>query len=82
MKYDNERDRLQYGYDAGNIVDGVVQYDPETKEYVIVDEAGVGFSTQALLKELETKKIRFTCVSFESIENIQKLLASTKTDTN
>jgi len=82
MKYDNDRDRLQYGYDAGNIVDGLVVFDDEKKEYVIVDEDGVAFSTQDLLKELISRKIRFTCISFESIENLQNLLANTNPNSN
>ena len=74
MEYDNSRDRKKYGYDAGNIVDGVVTADPSTGELVLVDEDGVAFSSQCVLKELVGKKVRVTVVSFESIEELEKLL--------
>jgi hypothetical protein len=75
MDYDNSRDRKQYGYDAGNIVDGVVTSDPSTGELVLVDEDGIAFSSQSVLRELLGKKVRMTIVSFESIEELEKLLA-------
>ena len=74
MQYDNDRDRYSYGYDAGTIIDGNVIYDADRKEYVIVDDDGVAFSTQDLLKSLHDQKVRLTCISFESIENIEKML--------
>lgn len=76
MKYDNQRDRHLYGYDAGTIVDGDITLDIETGEYVIVDEDGVAFSAQELFKSLVGKRIRFTCISFESIEAIQNMLST------
>jgi|LakMenEpi03Aug12_release.lakeMendotaPanAssembly.Ray.scaffolds.fasta_scaffold2057120_1 hypothetical protein len=76
MKYDNDRDRLKYGFDAGSIVDGVVKLDFDKNEYVIVDDEGVAFSVQELLKLLVNKKIRFTCVTFESIETIQNMMSA------
>lgn len=82
MKYDNERDRLKYGYDAGNIIDGKVVWDENTKEYVILDDEGTAFSSQSLLKSLHGKKVRLTCISFESIENIQKMLLSASDASN
>lgn len=74
MEYDNTRDRTKYGYDAGHIVDGKVAFDTTTGEYVIVDEDGVGFSVQQALKELEGKQIRFTCISFEAMQDIANML--------
>lgn len=84
MDYNNERDRKLYGYDAGNIIDGEVVYDEEKKEYVIKDDEGVGFSSQELFKGLLGKRIRFTCISFESIEEIERILlrAESVKDTN
>lgn len=76
MKYDNERDRLKHGFDAGSIVDGEVRLDPDRNEYVIVDDEGIAFSVQELFKLLENKKIRFTCITFESIETIQRMMAA------
>jgi len=76
MEYDNKRDRNLYGYDAGNILDGEVFYDENRKEYIIKDEDGIGFSVQDLLRELEGKRIRFTCISFESLEEMNSMLAA------
>jgi hypothetical protein len=80
MEYDNKRERNLYGYDAGNIVDGQVVLDPSTNEYVILDEDGVAFSTQKLLKSLDGQKVRITCISFESIEKIEQMLVNHKDD--
>ena len=82
MEYDNERDRNQYGYDAGTIVDGNVVLDKNTNEYVVVDEDGIAFSMQALLKTLVGQKVRLTCISFESIQNIEQMLAKTNSPDN
>jgi hypothetical protein len=78
MDYDNGRDRKQYGYDAGSLVDGTVTQDPDTREWVLVDEDGKAFSSQAVLAELAGKKVRITVVSFEAIETIEKMLAATQ----
>ncbi len=78
MKYDSERERHQYGYDAGNIIDGDVVYDEERKEYVVVDDDGLAFSTQDLLKTLVGKKVRLTCISFEAIEDLEKMLIASQ----
>ena len=77
-EFDNDRDRFAHGYDAGTIVDGEVRQDPNTGEYVLVDEDGVAFSPQALLKSLAGKRVRFTCISFEAMENIEKIMAQTR----
>ena len=75
MRYDNERDRKTYGYDAGSIVDGVVTVDPSTGEHVLVDDDGLAFSSQEVLKTLVGKKVRMTMIGFDSIEELQNLLA-------
>lgn len=80
MNYDNDRNRRQYGYDGGNIIDGVVTLDPQTNEYVLVDDEGVAFSSQEVLKGLAGKQVRLTCISFESIEVIQNLLLKAQQD--
>ncbi len=78
MKYDNERDSGSYGsFDAGNIIDGIAQFDEDTGEYVVVDDEGMAFSIQTLLKKLSGKKVRLTCISFESIQNIENMLRQT-----
>jgi hypothetical protein len=80
VDYDNERDRTRYGYDAGNIVDGVVTLDQARGEYVVVDDDGIGFSVQDLFKSLLNKRVRFTCISFDSMEELEKLLVSSRTE--
>lgn len=82
MRYDNERDRNAHGYDAGAIVDGTVVYDEDRKEYVLVDEDGTAFSSQEVLKTLLGKQVRLTCVSFEAIESLEKLVALQDTPQN
>ncbi len=76
VDYDNERDKTRYGYDAGNIVDGTSALDEARGEYVVVDDDGVAFSIQDLLKSLSGKRVRITCISFESLEKMAKLLPS------
>jgi hypothetical protein len=66
-------DRYSYGYDAGNIVDGVVCRDPETKICIIVDEDGEEFNPQTVLETLVGKKVRMTMISFEALENMEKI---------
>lgn len=67
IEYDNERDRHSYGFDVGNIVDGVVTKDEETGRYVIVDEDGIGFDVLLALKSLVGEKVRVTMISFKSM---------------
>jgi len=74
MEYDNDRDRFAHGFDAGTIVDGEVRKDPDSGELVIVDDEGKAFSSQALFRLLEGKRIRFSCVAFEAMENIEKMM--------
>lgn len=74
MEYDNLRDQFTYGYDRGQILDGTVVLDPDTKEYVIVDIDGIAFSPQAFFKTMAGKQIRFTCASYESIATIEELM--------
>lgn len=82
LKYDNERDRNAHGYDAGNIVDGTVTLDPEKGEYVLLDDDGVAFSTQSFLAGQVGKKVRLTCISFEAMETIEKMIEASKAPGN
>jgi len=77
MKYGDILNREQLGYDAGHILDGEVVLDEERGEHVLVDDEGQAFSTQDLLKSLAGKKVRLTCVSFEAIENLERMIAET-----
>jgi citrate lyase alpha subunit len=70
---DNERDRFDCGYDAGTIVDGIVQQDPGTKQYILVDEDGKAFNPQRVLETLVGKRVRMTMVSFEAMENLERM---------
>lgn len=76
MDYDNIRDQFKYGYDRGQILDGIVTYDPERNEYVVVDIDGIAFSPQEFLKTVVGKQVRFTCASFETISNIEQMMQS------
>jgi len=82
MDFDNERDRNAYGYDAGTIVEGEVRWSDSLNRYVIVDDEDVGFDPNAVLQKLDGMKVRFTLVSFEAIENVEKLLAAAQKDHN
>lgn len=75
-KYDNDRDRYAYGYDAGQIVDGVVSFDEKLNRLVILDDDGASFDPQRALQDLLGKKVRVTMISFESMEEMEKLLAA------
>jgi sensor c-di-GMP phosphodiesterase-like protein len=74
MHYDNERDRHEYGYDAGQIVDGVVTLDPNTGHFVLMDDEGIGYDSQAVLQKLKGQKIRITIISIKSMEEMQKMM--------
>jgi hypothetical protein len=73
---DNDRDRYSYGYDAGNIIDGVVHLDLSTNKFVLIDDDGEVFDPNAVLQTLMGKKVRITMISFESMEALEKLLAN------
>lgn len=66
-------DRFVYGFDAGNIIDGTVQKDPETGDFILIDEEGVKFNPQAALKTLDGKKIRMTMISFEALDDMEEM---------
>lgn len=71
-------DRFMHGYDAGNLIDGVVKKDAATGRYVIVDDDGA-VDPHLLLESLEGKRVRLTLISFEAMENMGKLYeAATK----
>lgn len=74
IRYDNERDRLAHGFDAGTIVDGTVVFDESRGRFVLVDEDGIGFDPQAALEALKGKKVRMTMVSFEALIELEDML--------
>ena len=75
MKYREDPDQFAAGFDAGSIIDGKVEQDPATGEWVIVDEEGYAFSLQRALSKYPGQSVRVTCVSSGAMENLQKLLA-------
>lgn len=75
MKYKTDDTRFAAGFDAGSIIDGTVEQDPDTKEWVIVDRDGFAFSVQRALQEYSGKQIRLTCVSMEAMDTLQKMLS-------
>lgn len=70
---DDNDDRFAYGFDAGNIVDGIVQKDPVTGEFFLVDDDGEKFNPQRALATMVGKRVRMTMVSFEALENLEKM---------
>ena len=75
MDFDNERDRYKHGYDAGQIVDGVVTRDEETGRLILIDEDGVGFDPQAALETLEGQTVRMTMISHRAVQSMQEMHA-------
>jgi len=80
FRYDNERDRFTHGYDAGSIIDGTVHLDHETGELVLVDDDGTAFSSQELLRSLLGRRVRMSCVAFDAMEVIEKMIEKAQTD--
>jgi hypothetical protein len=76
MKYDNVRDSKSHGQEWGMIVEGSVVQDPETQEWVLVDDEGVAFSPQEYLKQFAGKEVRFTCVPMEDARRMEDMLNS------
>ncbi len=74
MKFDQDRDRYSNGLDLGYIVTGKVEVDPETREIVLVDSDGVGFSIMECLMDLIGKEVRFTIVPMVSILKIEQIV--------
>lgn len=72
---DNNRDRFSYGYDAGVIVDGEVKRDDAGK-IILVDDDGEIFCPDEALGTLIGKKARMTIISFEAIENMERMYAA------
>ena len=66
-------DRLKYGYDAGNIVDGVVTIDAESDSYLIVDCDGDVFDVKKALQSLVGRRIRLTMISFDALDNMKEM---------
>lgn len=70
MEIDNTQDRYAYGYDAGQIVEGVILYDDESKTHVIVNSNGIGYSTEQVLSTLVGQKVRLNLVMMEIVHGL------------
>jgi predicted PilT family ATPase len=69
----NEHDRFAYGFDAGVIVDGVVQVNVKTGRIELIDDDGEVFCPEEALASLLGKKTRLTIVSFEALADMAKM---------
>lgn len=78
IRYDDDRDRNLHGFDAGTIVDGEVTYDEARGRHVLVDEDGIGFDPQSVLRTLSGKKIRLTMVSFDALIHLEDMYLSSQ----
>lgn len=72
MEIDNDRDRFVHGFDAGQIVDGVVSVIDGS--LIIVDDDGVGYDVSHTLQTLAGQRVRLTVITMEAIDNIGKML--------
>ena len=75
MQEDNERDRFIHGYDAGIIIDGEVKMN-EHGNFLVVDDEGIATNVDAVMSSLVGKQVRFTIISLEAMNEMQKLLDS------
>lgn len=73
IKYDDNGDRFEHGYDAGVFRDGTVTLDSKTGRYVLVDDDGVGFDPQTALSSLLGRKVRLTMISFEALQTLEEM---------
>lgn len=73
IKYDNDGDRFQHGFDAGVFRDGIVTLDPQNGHFVLVDEDDVGFDPQKALESLQGKRVRITLISFDALQTLGEL---------
>lgn len=73
---------MENSLDAGQILEGVVTYDDVKAEYVLKSDDGEIISIQDLLRGLTAKKVRITCISFEAIANIERILAESGISTS
>jgi hypothetical protein len=69
----HEKDRLKYGFDAGTIIDGTIRYDNSANSYFIEDVDGDKFYPNAALAALNGEKVRFTLISFKSMQHMEDL---------
>lgn len=73
---DIEQDRFAYGFDAGQIIDGVVKYDETLKTHIVVDDDGVGYAIEPALAKLKGQRVRLTLVTMEAMLKMEQMLQS------
>lgn len=76
MKYKNIDQLKASGLEIGIILDGTVVFDQDRKEHVIVDESGEAISIQEILSSMIGKRIRYTTVTFETLDSLEKMLVN------
>lgn len=62
--------------DMGVVIDGEITVDSDTGELYLRDSEGNSFPIEEHLRKLKGKQIRFTCITLESMENLEKMLAN------
>jgi len=68
----NGKNKYDGGFDAGIIVDGVVKQVGDS--YIIVDDDGVVFNPAEAMNRMLGQRVRMTMASFETLENMSKML--------
>jgi hypothetical protein len=61
--------------DMGVVIDGEVIVDSDSGRIQILDSEHHYFEVEEHLRKLKGKQIRFTCITLESMENLEKMLA-------
>lgn len=61
-------------FSLGHLVEGVVEQDPITDQFTIRTPEGTSFDVQAALGELKGQAVRFTLVSFETLQKLAELV--------
>jgi hypothetical protein len=61
-------------FSLGHLVEGVVEQDPITDQFTIRTPEGISFDVQAALGELKGQAVRFTLVSFETLQKLAELV--------
>jgi len=61
-------------FNMGHLVEGVVEQDPITDQFTIRTPEGTTFDVQKALGELKGQAVRFTLVSFETLQRLAEMV--------
>ena len=75
----SESKRNTPSIDIGVVEDGTIKVLPDG-ELILVGDDGTEFSISRHLAALAGKQIRFTCITLESMENLQSMLDAVQGD--